>query len=219
MGPVRGGFALAALGASVVLSGCLATRGQMERGLAEQAAALAAERAERLAAEQRLTGDVLRVESQLAANLSELRTDLATMESDFGAKLTQLEQGMQLAVPVHFAFDRAEVRDDAVPVLDRFADLIQQHYPAATITVEGFTDPAGPTEYNRQLAQQRADAVREELVSRGIPPTQLRAVGYGEDRPVVPNAAGTAFGAELNRRVVFVIETPPASAMAVPTDS
>ena len=219
MGRVRGGIAFAALSASVVLSGCLATRGQLERGLADQAAALEAERAERMAGEQRLAGDVQRVETQMAANISELRTNLAAMESDFGTKLTQLEQGMQLAVPVHFGFDQAVVRSDATPVLDRFAELIQRHYPAATITVEGFTDPAGPTEYNRQLAQRRADAVRQELVSRGLPETQLRAVGYGEERPVVPNAAGSAFGAELNRRVVFVIETPPASAMAAPTDS
>lgn len=203
----RRGITLAVLSATMVLSGC-ATRGQLDRGLAEQAAALEAERAARMAGDQQLAGNVQRVEEQLAANISALRTDLAAMDSEFGAKLTQLEQGMQLAVPVHFAFDRAEVDGNAVPVLDRFAELVQRHYPSAMITVEGFTDPAGPAEYNRRLAQRRADAVRRELVARGLPETQLRAVGYGADRLVVPNAAGNAFGAELNRRVVFVIETP-----------
>ena len=212
MSQVRKGIALAALSATVVLSGC-ATKGSLERGLAEHAAALEAERAERIAGDQQIAGNVDRV----AANVSALRTDLAAMDSEFGTKLTQLEQGMQLAVPVHFAFDEAEVRAEAAAVLDRFASLIQTHYPAATITVEGFTDPAGPAEYNRRLAQRRAEAVREELVARGLPETQLRAVGYGADRLVVPNAAGSEFGAELNRRVVFVIETPAQQTAQTPS--
>src|SRR5690606_12177092 len=99
-------------------------------------------------------------------------------------------------------------RSEVDPLLDRFAAVIHQHYPAAVITIEGFTDPAGPPEYNKQLAERRAQAVAKELVSRGIPESQIRTVGYGEERPVVPNAAGAQPGAELNRRVVFVIETP-----------
>ena len=218
MSPGRRGIVVA-LTIPLVASGCLATRGQLERGLAEQRAALEAEEAARAAGDQQLAGDMEQVEQQMAADISMLRTDLATMDTEFGTKLTQLEEGMQLAVPIHFAFDQASVRDDADPMLDRFADLIQRHYPAATITVEGFTDPAGPETYNRQLAQRRAEAVRQELVSRGLPETQLRAVGYGEERQVVPNAAGSAYGAELNRRVVFVIETPAVLGMPAPTAS
>jgi outer membrane protein OmpA-like peptidoglycan-associated protein len=141
------------------------------------------------------------------------------MTTEFGTKLTLLEEGMQLAVPVHFGFDQSAVEGDANPVLDRFAQIVQRTYPEATITVEGFADPAGPAEYNRRLAQSRAEAVRAELVKRGLPETQLRAVGYGEERPVVPGAAGAAFGAELNRRVVFVIETPSSAMTAAPTTS
>lgn len=207
----RRGIAIAALGAVVVASGCVATRGQLERGLAEQQAALESERAERIAADNRIAGDVDRV----ASNVTQLRSDLAAMDSDFGAKLTQLEEGLQMAVPVHFGFDESDVAEDAAPLLDRFAQLVQRHYADATITVEGFADPAGPAEYNRRLSQRRADAVRAELVRRGLPETQIRAVGYGADRPVVPNAAGSQFGAELNRRVVFVIETPAGGGVAV----
>jgi len=221
MSHARRGTAFAALGLFLVFGGC-ATRGQLNRGLEEQRAALEAERQERLAADQQLAGDVQDVGNdvqQMAVNVQQLRTDLAAMDDEFGTKLTMLEQGMQLAVPVHFAFDQSAVRDDASPVLDRFAQLIQTHYPQATITVEGFTDPAGPAQYNRRLSQSRAESVRQELVERGLPATQLRAVGYGEDRPVVPNAAGTAFGAELNRRVVFVIETPATLGVPAPSAS
>lgn len=196
------GTAIVALGL-VTMAGC-ATHGQLQSGLEAQQAALEAERAERMAADRELAGGVDRV----AADMTQLRGDLAALDRDFGAKITQLEEGLQLAVPVHFAFDRADVRDDAAPVLDRFAQIVQRHYTDATITVEGFTDPAGDPAYNQRLAQNRADAVRQELIARGLPESQLRAVGYGSERQVVPGAAGSAYGAELNRRVVFVVETP-----------
>lgn len=215
----RRGITFAALGAVLIASGC-ATRGQLERGLETQRAALEAERAERIAGDRQVAADVDRIGmdmQRMATNVDQLRSDLLAMDTDFGAKLTELEQGMQLSVPVHFAFDQATVRPEAEQVLDRFSQLIQRHYPDAMITVEGFTDPAGSAEYNRQLAQRRAQAVREELVERGLPATQLRAVGYGSDRLVVPNAAGNAYGAELNRRVVFVIETPAGTAAIAPS--
>jgi peptidoglycan-associated lipoprotein len=210
-GIVRSSIVLAV----VVLGAGCATRGDLERGLQEQRNALAAERAERMAADERLAGD----QRMLATSVEALRVELATLEGDFGAKLTQLEQGLQLAVPVHFGFDRAEVRAADAEVLDRFSEIVRRHYPDATITVEGFTDPAGSDAYNQRLAQRRAEAVRQELVRRGLLPTQLRAVGYGSQRQVVPGAAGEAFGAELNRRVVFVIETGSPAVLGVPTAS
>ena len=185
------------LGLLVVSAGC-ATKSQLRRGLAEQSAALAAERDERIAGDQRLAGD-----------LAGLRTELDGLKREFGTRITQLEDGMQFAVPVHFAFDRAAVTTDAQPVLDRFSAVVNKYYPGAKITVEGFADPAGAAEYNRRLSQQRADAVRQYLVQRGVAAQQLAIVGYGEDRQVVPGASGAESGAELNRRVVFVVETPP----------
>jgi outer membrane protein OmpA-like peptidoglycan-associated protein len=205
---------LLALGLLVLGTGC-ATRGQLERGLQEQRDALAAERQERMSADQRLAGELRGEMQTLARNVEALRTDLATLDNEFGARLTSLEDGLQLAVPVHFAFDQAEVREDAAPLLDRFVEIVQRNYADAAITVEGFTDPAGSAAYNRRLAQRRAEAVRQELIRRGLPETQLRAVGYGADRPVIPGAAGRAHGAELNRRVVFVIETPSQAMMNI----
>jgi peptidoglycan-associated lipoprotein len=181
-------------------TGCLATRGQLRRGLAEQTAALEAERSERLTGDQRL-----------AADLGQLRTDLDGLRREFGTRITMLEDGMQFAVPVHFAFNKADLNAEAEPVLTRFSEVAAKYYPGAKITVEGFADPAGTAEYNRRLSQQRADAVRKYLVQKGLPPQQLAIVGYGEDRQVVPGASGASEGAELNRRVVFVVETPPNS--------
>lgn len=204
------GTAAATLGILILASGC-ATKGQLRRGLEEQQAALERERAARMEADQRMEADVV----ALNADVGALHTDFAGLRNDYGVRIAQLEEGLEFAVPVHFAFDAAEVRPDLRPALDRFATLVQRHYPGAMITVEGFADPAGPAAYNRALSKRRAEMVRSYLVGMGIPEGQLRAVGYGEDRPVVPGAAGAASGAELNRRVVFVVETPRVAGVAV----
>jgi outer membrane protein OmpA-like peptidoglycan-associated protein len=54
--------------------------------------------------------------------------------------------------------------------------------------------------------------VRDDLVTKGLDGSALRTVGYGKSRLVRPGAQGTADGAELNRRVTFVIETPAGAA-------
>jgi outer membrane protein OmpA-like peptidoglycan-associated protein len=57
------------------------------------------------------------------------------------------------------------------------------------------------------LSRRRAEAVRSYLVGKGMTDTQLKPIGYGESRQVVPGAQRDDTGAELNRRVVFVVET------------
>lgn len=189
--------AIALLGTVLVAQGC-ATKAQLRRGLEAQQAALEAERSERVAADQRLSSD-----------LQALRADLDRMRTEFSTQITALEQGMQFVVPIHFAFDAADVGQDAQPVLNRFAEVVQRHYPNAMITIEGFADPAGSAAYNKALSERRAAAVRTYLSQNGLDFTHLRTIGYGEDRLVAPGAERDETGAHLNRRVVFVVETPP----------
>jgi peptidoglycan-associated lipoprotein len=179
---------------TTLLAGC-ATKSELRRGLAEQHAALEAERAERLASEQRLAGDV-----------GALHAELVGLRDDYGAKILALEEGMHVAMPVTFAFDDAAIRPEDYEVLDRFVRVVQNFYPHSAVTVQGFADPAGSAVYNRRLSQRRAEEVRAYLVSRGLSEAQLRAVGLGATQPVVPGAAGSRDGAELNRRVVFLVE-------------
>ena len=195
--PVKGATLLIA---STLLSGCLATKGALEKAVTEQRAALDAERTERVAADERL-----------AADLAQLRTDLQAMRNEFGAKISAVEQGLAFAMPVHFAFDDATVQSTDNAALDRFADIVTKHYTGAVVTVEGFADPAGSRAYNKKLSTERAEAVRSYLMTRNIT-AQVRTIGYGEDRLVVKDAAKNEPGAELNRRVVFVIESPKAQA-------
>lgn len=187
--------------ATLALSACATkshVRTAVEQERAAWNAALQAERSERMASDERL-----------AVDLAALRSDLQAMRTEFDADIRAVAQGLQFILPVHFGYDDTTVRSDAMDALTRFADIVSRHYTGALVTVEGFADPAGPQSYNVALSTRRAEAVRDYLMEQGIS-AQLRVVGYGEDRLVVPDASKDDAGAELNRRVVFVIETPSA---------
>jgi len=111
---------------------------------------------------------------------------------------------------VHFAFGDATVRPEDQAALERFASVANKYYGGAEITVAGFADPAGGTKYNLDLSRRRAESVRSFIVGKGVSDQLVRTVGYGKAQQVRPGASGDAPGAELNRRVVFIIETPGA---------
>src|SRR4051812_35519628 len=178
------------------LSAC-ATKGYVKKGLAVQTAALDSERTARIQADEATKADI-----------ASLRTDLQNLRTEFGAKITEVSQGLQFAFPVHFAFNDANVRTEDAAALDRFANVVSKHYTGAKVTVEGFADPAGSKSYNVALSQRRADAVKAYVAGKGLDASLINAVGYGKARQVNPGAWGDQPGAELNRRVVFVIETP-----------
>lgn len=191
--PKRVGSAAVFL-AVLLVSGC-ATKGALRKGLDEQRAALDTERTERIASDERL-----------AADLAQLRTDLDALRTEFGAKIAAVENGLKFAFPVTFAFDDANVQQSDLPALDRFAEVVSKHYTGAVVTVEGFADPAGSRAYNARLSTRRAESVRDHLVNRSIQ-AEVKTIGYGETRQVVAGAQKDDPGAQMNRRVVFVIES------------
>jgi outer membrane protein OmpA-like peptidoglycan-associated protein len=184
----------ALLGVSV-MAGCV-TKGAFRREMDARKSELNAEVAARTAADSALAGDI-----------AALRNDMQTLRTEFGARITAMEEGVRFAFPVNFAFDDATVRPEDQAALDRFAQVATKFYAGSVITVEGFADPAGSARYNVDLSRRRADAVRSYLVGKGMTDTQLKTIGYGEARQVVPGAQRDDTGAELNRRVVFVVET------------
>jgi len=184
--------------APLALQAC-ATKGFVRREVAVARAASDSA----LVAEQnaRAAADV-----ELAARIAALRTDLDSLRTQFNVRVVAMDGALRFATPVTFGYDDANVSSDAVPMLGLFARVATRYYPAATITIEGFADPAGSQRYNLALSQRRAENVRAQLASLGLSGNQIRAVGYGETRPVVPDAEKDEPGARSNRRVVFVIE-------------
>jgi outer membrane protein OmpA-like peptidoglycan-associated protein len=193
-----------ALAVPVFTSAC-ATKGFVREQLAAQRTAIdsviAMERTERMAGDSALRGE-------FTTQLNALRADLTSLRDTFNVRITALENGVQFATPVNFAFDDATVRDQDRELLDRFATVVQKYYPGSKITVEGFADPVGGANYNRRLSMRRAESVKAYLTEKGIT-SEIQTIGYGEARPVVPGAGRDEPGAEQNRRVVFVIESRP----------
>lgn len=198
---------LAGLGLVGATSACsTVSPDEMDTGLA----ALRAEMMEEMEAgdeqvSQQLGSRINSVEQRL----SQLESDLQEMEREFEVTVQRLEDQLRFDVPVYFGFDESELSRDAAPILDRFASVVQQYYPEALITVEGFTDPSGSAAYNQTLGQRRADSVRQYLVQNGsVNDERVRAVSYGEDssRLVQPSATGPGQDGWQNRRVVLVID-------------
>jgi outer membrane protein OmpA-like peptidoglycan-associated protein len=102
-----------------------------------------------------------------------------------------------------FDVDSSIVHAGAYPEIARLATVFNQ-YPNTRIRIEGHTDSTGSEEYNLQLSQRRAEAVKQLLVSNGVSSNRITVLGYGESRPRAGN--DTPSGRQLNRRVEIYIE-------------
>jgi len=102
---------------------------------------------------------------------------------------------------VYFETDKADIRSDARTALQKDADFLR-NYPQAKVTIEGHCDERGSTEYNLALGDRRANAVKQYLVSLGIPADRLSTVSYGKEKPFCTESNETCWA--KNRRGHFV---------------
>ena len=102
---------------------------------------------------------------------------------------------------VNFDNNEAVLRLDAYPTLDRAAAALKE-WGAVKVEVAGHTDDRSTDEYNLELSQRRAEAVRAYLIGKGISADRLTAKGYGESKPIADNE--TEEGRFKNRRVELV---------------
>lgn len=75
---------------------------------------------------------------------------------------------------------------------------IMNENPGMSLNIDGHTDNVGSDEMNMKLSQNRADAVKNYIVTKGIDPSRITATGYGETKPIATN--NTAAGRQQNRR-------------------
>jgi len=103
---------------------------------------------------------------------------------------------------VTFGFDSAEITGVAFQEMLRLLRFLRE-YPSTTAVIEGHTDDRGAADYNLDLSERRAEAVREALTNSGIDASRLTARGYGETRPIAGNDSEA--GRQQNRRVTVVV--------------
>ncbi|HYM47448.1 MAG TPA: OmpA family protein [Burkholderiaceae bacterium] len=118
-----------------------------------------------------------------------------------GVEVTRTaDNRLQINIPSDISFDvgQAAIRPNFRPVLDNFAQSLQQN-PSGTVTIIGHTDSTGSPAGNEPLSLQRADATRDYLVSRGVAANRFTIDGRGAREPVAGNE--TEAGRARNRRV------------------
>ena len=123
------------------------------------------------------------------------------LKSHSDIKLTEAANG-RTRLLVFFEVNQSELQPSSSPELNRAVELMKA-VPSMEVEIAGYTDATGGTEYNKALAQRRANAVRDFLVQHGVPITRIEARGYGADAPLASN--DTDEGRSENRRVEFVV--------------
>jgi len=103
---------------------------------------------------------------------------------------------------INFKTAQATILPGSYGILDEAVSVLKQ-YPDVRLEISGHTDSVGKADYNRDLSQRRADAVKTYFIGKGIDAGRLTSVGYGLDRPIADNK--TEAGRSKNRRTEFKI--------------
>jgi outer membrane protein OmpA-like peptidoglycan-associated protein len=128
---------------------------------------------------------------------------------DLAAKVTDTEIRIDLAADVLFDFDKAEIKPEAEPSLQKLATVIRAN-PGAAIAIDGHTDARGADAYNQKLSEARAASVKQWLVANAqVDGAAIATRGLGRTRPVAPNAkpdgSDDPQGRARNRRVEILV--------------
>lgn len=161
--------------------------------------------------EQRLGGvSEERIALQRRVDAQErLRANVAAIEALFSpAEARVIRQGDDVIISllgINFPTGRSTISAANAPLMAKVQQSLAL-FPDAPLVVEGHTDSQGSDSTNLILSQDRADAVKQYIVTNfGRSPERISSIGYGEARPVATNE--TADGRARNRRIDLVIRT------------
>jgi len=165
---------------------------EQARKIAEAAQAQAAAEAER--ARQSASQADAQKEAMRKQMLAQLNQVLQTRETARGLIMNLSD--------VLFDFGKYTLKPDTREKLAKVSGILLAH-PDMKLQVEGYTDNVGSDEFNQKLSEQRADSVRDYLISQGIAADSITAKGFGKTNPIASN--DTAQGRQQNRRVEIVV--------------
>jgi outer membrane protein OmpA-like peptidoglycan-associated protein len=195
-----------------------AEKAKAEALVQQQALAAEAEKAKAAAAQsETLRRQAEQEKAELRARLlQQLNSILATRDSARGLIANMSD--------VLFKSGSFELLPGARERLAKVSGIVLA-YPSLHLAVEGHTDSIGTDEYNQNLSEQRAEAVRDYFVQQGIAAASIEARGFGKTEPIASN--DTPEGRQQNRRVELVLsgdaignaiinDTPPAQSASAP---
>lgn len=118
--------------------------------------------------------------------------------------LRKLQMGTRSVLRnIYFTFDKATFTKESYNELNKLETMMAQN-TGMTIEISGHTDNIGAKTYNKKLSQHRANAVKDYLVRKGIDTRRIKAIGFGEEKPLASNDDEKE-GREFNRRVEFKV--------------
>lgn len=135
------------------------------------------------------------------ARLDSREAEIKHLKDKLDAK--QTERGSLVTFgDVLFDFDKSELKSAAQNNIRNLADFLRDN-PTRKVLIEGFTDNTGSADYNLQLSERRAQAVKRALVKAGVDSNSLSTIGFGKEYPIADNA--TPASRSMNRRVEVTI--------------
>jgi outer membrane protein OmpA-like peptidoglycan-associated protein len=166
-----------------------------------QASAFDAEKARQSA--QSVQAELARTREELARREGEAQQLRLQQQLAAIAATKNEPRGIVVTLPsVSFAPGKTTLKASAKKTLQKIANELKANQ-SIRVSVEGYTDNVGKAQTNLTLSEKRAQAVRDYLVSLGLPPDRITAAGKGEADPVASNK--TVSGRSANRRVELVI--------------
>lgn len=194
-----------------------AQRAQAEAAAAEAEARAQAARDAQKAAEQSAQQATQQAEQMREKLKDQLNQVLQTKETARGLIVNMSD--------VLFDFNKYTLKPEAREKLAKVSGILLA-YPNLKLQVEGYTDNIGSDEYNQKLSEERADGVRDYLVSQSVQQANVTAQGYGKSDPIADNSSNA--GRAQNRRVQLVVsgdaigvhqETAPGAASMAPQNA
>jgi outer membrane protein OmpA-like peptidoglycan-associated protein len=131
------------------------------------------------------------------------------------AQVKEEQRGVVITLDgqVLFVTGKAELLPIAKDRLNQVAKSLKELDDDKLVSIEGYTDSRGADDMNQKLSQDRANAVKDYLVSQGVKPEKVRAIGRGEANPVASN--DTPEGRANNRRVEIVVQSSAQAAASM----
>jgi outer membrane protein OmpA-like peptidoglycan-associated protein len=120
--------------------------------------------------------------------------------------ITNLDGSLLIrAKKIKFGSSSSKIDGKHFDFLGRIKEALDM-YPSRNIVIEGHTDSSGDAKKNRKLSLARAEAVQEFLIAAGMNAERIKALGYGEVKPIATNMYKK--GRAMNRRIDIVIQAP-----------
>jgi outer membrane protein OmpA-like peptidoglycan-associated protein len=151
-----------------------------------------------------------------SARMEQQKRDMQQATQGTGIQVSQTpDNRLKMEIPSDISFDtnRADIKPNFRPILDRFASTLQSN-PNSNVTIIGHTDSTGSDAINNPLSVNRAAETRQYLASHGVAPNRIQIDGRGSHEPIASNT--TEATRARNRRVEIYVAEPQTTAQNQP---